>query len=85
VEITVEDLKRLGVEKLCNFLGLETIDEFKLWLVSTFERPSLAEIAFYLSAEASVCSNCGDNYVTLVESSVCDVCLDNAWSSRSWS
>ncbi len=80
--ITVDDMMRLGLGKLLEYLDMSK-DELLTFMVE-IRAPTLKLLAEYLSQDTGICEYCGDNYVFILDSSICEDCLNYYESHKNW-
>lgn len=74
--ITTQDLERIGLEKILEFMDLEGKEDLRIFMVEN-RMPTLTLLAEYLSIFAVVCQYCHQDLVPIIyETLICGDCYD---------
>lgn len=74
--ITTQDLERIGLEKILEFMDLEDKEDLRIFMVEN-RIPTLILLAEYLSTFAVVCQYCHQDLVPIIyETLICGDCYD---------
>ena len=74
--ITTQDLERIGLEKILEFMDLEDKEDLRIFMVEN-RMPTPTLLAEYLSTFAVVCQYCHQDLVPIIyETLICGDCYD---------
>lgn len=74
--ILAEDLERIGLNKLLEFLCFESREDLRILMVRN-NIPTLEDLAVYLSQEVTLCRYCHSDFIYIMyDLPVCSSCHD---------